>query len=203
MNPIPVLGRSALLVATLLVQTAYAAPEVGKPAPAFSAVDTAGETHQLADFKGKTVVLEWTNDQCPFVKKHYDSGNMQALQAAAEAEGVVWLSLISSAPGKQGHVSPQRADELTESRKATPSAVLLDEKGTVGRLYDAKTTPHMFVIDPAGTLVYAGAIDSTPSADPADIPSSQNYVKLALAAVKEGKPVSTPVSKPYGCSIKY
>jgi hypothetical protein len=178
------------VAATLATAAASAAPTVGQPV-------------SLQDYKGKFVVLEWTNDGCPFVKKHYDSGNMQSLQKDAASNGAVWLSVISSAPGKQGHVSGAQADELSRSRKAQPAHVLLDESGDVGRLYEAKTTPHMFIVDPAGTLVYAGGIDSIPSADPDDIPKATPYVQLALAEAMAGKPVSQAVTKPYGCAVKY
>lgn len=197
-----VLATLALL-GTLATVPAWAAPRVGAPAPSFSTVDAAGKTHALGDYRGKTVVLEWTNDQCPFVVKHYNSGNMQALQREAAAGGAVWLTVISSAPGKQGHVSGARARELTQARKAAPSAVLLDASGDIGRRYDAKTTPHLFVINPEGTLVYAGGIDSIPSADPADIARATPYLRLALAQTLAGEPVAQAVTQPYGCSIKY
>ena len=176
---------------------------VGQAAPAFSAADTQGRSHALDQYKGRWVVLEWTNHECPFVKKHYGSGNMQKLQKAYTARGVVWLTVISSAPGKQGHVTPAQADQLTQERGAAPSAVLLDPEGKMGRAYGAKTTPHMYVIDPAGKLVYAGAIDDTPSTDPADIPAARNYLSAALDAALAGKPVAVATSTPYGCSVKY
>ena len=176
---------------------------VGQAAPAFSAADTQGRSHALDQYKGRWVVLEWTNHECPFVKKHYGSGNMQKLQKAYTARGVAWLSVISSAPGKQGHVTPAQADQLTQERGAAPSAVLLDPEGQMGRAYGAKTTPHMYVIDPAGKLVYAGAIDDTPSTDPADIPAARNYLSAALDAALAGKPVAVATSTPYGCSVKY
>ncbi|MGF1535721.1 MAG: redoxin domain-containing protein, partial [Elainellaceae cyanobacterium] len=160
-------------------------------------------THSLSDFRGKVVVLEWTNHQCPFVGKHYGSGNMQALQADATAEGVTWLSIISSAPGKQGYVEPDKANELTESRNASPTAVLLDPKGEIGQLYDARTTPHMFVINEDGVVEYMGAIDSIPSADTADLEKAENYVEAALTSVLADQAVETAVSQPYGCSVKY
>lgn len=190
-------------VVALAASAAQAAVEIGKPAPAFSVAADNGKTLNLSDYAGHYVVLEWTNDGCPFVKKHYSSGNMQGLQKDFTAKGVVWLTVISSAPGKQGHVDAAGARTLSESRGAVPTAVLLDESGKVGQAYEAKTTPHMFVIDPKGKLIYAGGIDDTPSADTADIPQSKNFVKLALTEAMAGKPVSTPVSKPYGCSIKY
>jgi peroxiredoxin len=198
------LRQHALLAAALLFSAGLAAgPEVGKPAPDFQAVDTAGNTHAPSDFSGRTLVLEWTNHDCPFVRKHYDAGNMQAQQREATAQGVVWLSVISSAPGKQGHVSALEADALTETRGAAPSAVLLDPEGIVGRAYDARVTPHLYVIDPDGLLVYMGGIDSIPSADPADIPRATPYLANALDAVLTGNPVSDAVTRPYGCTVKY
>ncbi len=176
---------------------------VGEPAPNFTGVDSNGKTHRLSDFKGKTVVLEWTNHECPFVRKHYESNNMQKLQKTATSDGVVWLSVVSSAPGQQGNVNGQKANELTKTRKAAPTAVLLDPQGTIGRTYNARTTPHMFVIAPDGKLAYAGAIDSQPSRDKAELSKAQNYVTAALKAVKSGQPVSKPMTQPYGCSVKY
>lgn len=195
---------SSLLACSLALMSvaATAAPKVGQPAPDFSAVDSKGKTVKLTDYAGKFVVLEWTNDGCPFVKKHYN-GNMQSLQKEAAAKDAVWLTVISSAPGKQGHVDGAGADKLTRERNAAPAAVLLDESGAVGRAYDAKTTPHMFIVDPKGTLIYAGGIDSIPSADPADIAQAKPYVKLALAQAMAGQAVAEPVTKPYGCSVKY
>ncbi|MFA5940965.1 MAG: redoxin domain-containing protein [Sinimarinibacterium sp.] len=189
--------------AALVTGTAAAVPGVGEPAPAFRAVDSAGKTVQLADFNNRFVVLEWTNDGCPFVQKHYKSGNMQALQKSAIDAGAVWLSVISSAPGKQGHVSGAQADALSAQRGAHPSHVLLDESGDVGRLSGAKTTPHMFIVDAKGTLVYAGGIDSIASTDTDDIPKAKPYVKTALAEAMAGKPVSEAATAPYGCSVKY
>ncbi len=177
--------------------------QVGQIAPAFAGTDSQGRVHRLSDYRGRTVVLEWSNHDCPYVRKHYGSGNMQQLQRQAAADGVVWLTIISSAPGKQGHVTGRQADELTRSRGAAPHAVLLDERGDIGRLYAAKTTPHMYIIDPRGILVYMGGIDDRPTADPADIPGARNHVAAALAELKAGKPVSVPVTRPYGCSVKY
>ena len=176
---------------------------VGEPAPDFEGVDTQGVTHRLADYRGKTVVLEWTNHDCPYVRKHYGAGNMQEQQREAAAQGVVWLSIISSAPGKQGHVSAAQADELTRSRKAAPQEVILDPDGTIGRAYGAKTTPHMYIIDPAGRLVYMGGIDENSSANAEDIPEARQHVRVALQELAAGKPVSEPVTQPYGCSVKY
>lgn len=194
--------KTLALAALFASGSAFAAAKVGQPAPAFSLPGSDGKAHALSDYKGKTVVLEWTNDGCPFVKKHYQ-GNMQSLQKDAAAQGVVWLSIVSSAPGKQGHVTAAQAQALSQSRGATPAAVLLDEKGEVGRLYEAKTTPHLFIIDKAGKLAYAGGIDSIASTDPEDIASAKPYVKTALAELAAGKPVTNAVTKPYGCSIKY
>ena len=179
-----------------------AAPQVGAPAPDFTVVDSKGNSHNLKDFAGKNVVLEWTNHECPFVVKHY-SGNMQALQTEMTAQDVVWLSVISSAPGKQGHVSGTKADELTASRGAKPTAVVFDESGVVGKAYDAKTTPHMYVIDKAGVLRYMGGIDSIPSAKVEDIAKATPYFANAANAVLAGQTPDPAVTKPYGCSIKY
>jgi peroxiredoxin len=192
----------AALIAIAGCQASQAAPKIGEPAPLFSATDSAGKNVALADFKGKFVVLEWTNNECPFVRKHY-SGNMQAQQKEFTAKGVVWLSVISSAPGKQGHVDGAQANELTKSRGAAPTAVLLDEKGEVGHLYGAKTTPHMFIVDPAGKLIYAGGIDSIASADVEDIPKATQHVRVALNEALSGKPVSQALTPQYGCSVKY
>ena len=199
-------GMKALFAGSLLSLAAcndsLAAAKVGEPAPAFTTVDSNGKTVSLGDFKGKYVVLEWTNHECPFVQKHY-SGNMQAQQKDATSKGVVWLTVISSAPGKQGHVDGKEANALTQSRNAAPTAVLLDEKGDVGRAYGAKTTPHMFIVDPQGKLIYAGGIDSIASADEDDLPKATQFVKVALTEAMGGKPVSQPVTANYGCSIKY
>lgn len=195
-----------LLLAALvfgLSSFAHAAPEVGKPAPAFTLKDAAGKEYSLADLKGKTVVLEWVNFGCPFVKKHYSSQNMQKLQKQAEADNVVWLSICSSAPGKQGNDTPDFAKTESAKYGAAPSAYLIDADGAVGKLYGAKTTPEMFIINKEGTLVYMGAIDDNNSPDPSVIPDSKNYVKAALDEVSAGKPVTTSSTKSYGCSVKY
>lgn len=181
---------------------ALAAPQIGQPAPAFRAVDSYGKTRSLADFKGKTVVLEWTNADCPFVKKHY-GGNMQALQKAAAKDGVIWLTVNSAAPGKQGHVDGAGANAIVKAKGAAPAAYLLDPQGTVGRAYAAKTTPHIYVIDRTGKLAYMGGIDDTPTADPADIRTAKNFVTAALSDVKANRAVAVSSSKPYGCSVKY
>jgi peroxiredoxin len=182
---------------------ASAQAKVGAAAPAFTAPATTGTNHSLGDLRGKTVVLEWTNHDCPYVRKHYESGNMQALQREATGQGVVWLSIISSAPGTQGYVTPPQAEELTSSRKAAPTAVLLDPKGTVGKLYGATNTPHMYVIDKAGQLAYAGAIDDRPTSRKSDVHGANNYVRAALQSVAAGEPVKTPVTRAYGCTVKY
>lgn len=197
-------ARTLLLLGLLaLASGARAAPAVDAAAPAFTLADTDGKPRALADFKGKTVVLEWLNYDCPFVRKHYGSGNMQRLQKEWTAKGVVWLSVVSSAPGKQGNFPPAKLASLGKEKGSSPTAILVDESGAVGRLYGAKTTPHIFVIDPAGTLRYDGAIDSIRSADPDDIPKAENYVAAALQSVLAGQPVKTPTSQPYGCSVKY
>jgi peroxiredoxin len=193
----------ALLAAWSLPAEARQAVQPGKAAPDFTAEDSAGKPVTLSAFKGKTVVLEWTNDGCPYVQKHYGTGTMQALQADATAKGVVWLSVISSAPGTQGHVKGLEADKLTDERKAKPTAVLLDPKGTVGPLYGASTTPHMFVIDKTGVLAYMGAVDDKPSTSPATIKGARPYVREALDALETGQPVKTASTRPYGCSVKY
>jgi len=176
---------------------------VGKAAPDFSLKDAYGNEHALSDFQGKFVVLEWTNPDCPFVKKHYKSQNMQNLQKKYTDQGVTWLSVASSASGKQGYYSAEEWIKLTESRNASPTAVLLDPNGEVGKKYGAKTTPHMYVVNPEGKLIYQGAIDSVSSADPADIPESQNYVQMALDQSMAGEDVEIDSTKSYGCSVKY
>jgi peroxiredoxin len=196
-------GLGALTRSGVLVSSAWAAVKVGAPAPTFSAAATTGKSVALADYRGKVVVLEWTNHECPYVRKHYESGNMQALQKESTGQGVVWLTLISSAPGEQGSVSASQADQLTATRHAVPTAVLLDPTGVVGKMYGATNTPHMYVIDGAGTLVYAGAIDDKPTTRKSDVPGAQNYVREALQAVATGQPVKTPVTRAYGCTVKY
>ena len=176
---------------------------VGKPAPNFKLKDSNGVERSLSDFKGKLVVLEWLNHECPFVVKHYRSGNMQKLQSKYTVQDVIWLSINSSAPGKQGHVSGEEANELTKKKHGKATAVLLDPEGLVGKLYGAKTTPHMFVIDNAGILRYAGAIDSIPSADVGDTAAATNYVANALDQLSASKEVHPSVTAPYGCSVKY
>lgn len=195
---------TALIGSTLLASVpALAAPTVGQAAPNFVAIDSKGQRHRLEDYKGKVVVLEWTNHGCPYVKKHYNSSNMQNLQRQAKQAGVIWLSVISSAPGEQGYVEPEKANELTASRNAAPTAVLIDPPGSIGKSYDARTTPHMYVIDAKGILRYAGGIDSIASTDTDDIAKAQPYFKAAMESVVKGQPVAQPVTRPYGCNVKY
>jgi peroxiredoxin len=196
---------SAILaaVAILAARSAPAAAVVGRPAPAFTLPDSNGKAHSLAAFEGKVVVLEWWNPECPFVGKHYGSGNMQKLQKEWTAKGVVWLTVSSSAAGQQGHVDGAKANALVKEKGAVPTAVLLDHDGKTGRAYGAKTTPHVFVVDGAGTLVYAGGVDDKPSTDQADIATARNHVAAALAEVTAGKPVTTASTQPYGCGVKY
>lgn len=182
---------------------AETAAEVGKPAPDFTLSDQNGQPQSLSGYRGKIVVLEWTNHECPYVKKHYDGGNMQALQKEMTAQGIVWLSVVSSAEGKQGFTDSAAARTVIEQTGAAATARLLDFDGAIGKLYGAKTTPHMFVIDKDGVLAYAGAIDDAPSADPATTAQAHNYVRAAVADLTAGMPVKAPVTNPYGCSVKY
>ena len=198
-----VFAAAAALTLPLLLGTAYAAAVVGRPAPAFDVKDSAGASHTLDSLKGKWVVLEWVNYECPFVKKHYGSGNMQALQKDYTAKGVAWFSVNSSAAGKQGNYPADTIGGLLKERGAAPTAYLLDADGRVGHAYGAKTTPHMFVIDPKGTIVYAGGIDDKPSTELEDVTTAKNFVRAALDEGMAGKPVTTPTSTPYGCSVKY
>lgn len=196
--------RSSLALAAFCAGGLLSAATVGQPAPAFTLTDLAGKTHSLADFKGKTVVLEWVNPECPFVVKHYEkSGNIPATQKAATDDGVVWLQINSGAPGKQGDLDDAAVKSWQEKNKVAATAYLRDRDGAVGKSYAAKTTPHIFVINAEGTLVYNGAIDSKRSTDAKDIEGAENYAKSALAAVKAGQPVATPTTQPYGCSVKY
>jgi peroxiredoxin len=198
---IATIAGAGLLV--LFFQLSSFAVRVGEPAPDFTGTDSHGQAHRLSDYKGKFVVLEWHNQGCPYTKKHYQSGNMQRLQKEWTAKGVVWFTVISSAPGTQGYVTPDEENAYLQKMKAVPTAVLLDPKGEIGRQYSAKTTPHMFIISPEGALIYDGAIDDRPTSDVADIESARNYVSLALAEAMAGKQVNTPVTRPYGCSVKY
>ena len=182
---------------------ALAAPPVGSQAPNFRLASANGQPVTLDQFKGKTVVLEWNNPGCPYVKKHYESGNMQKTQAAARKDGVVWLSINSGAPGNQGHMNGAEAKAFVAAQKAQPTAYLLDPQGTVGKSYGAVTTPHMYIIDPAGKLAYAGGIDDKATASKADIAGARNHVLAALGEMKAGKKVSVATSRPYGCNVKY
>ena len=198
MKPIFAFAAFAVLSAP-----AVAAPVVGQAAPNFKVADTNGKPVTLSDYRGKTVVLEWSNPDCPFVKKHYDSGNMQKAQAAAAKDGVVWLTINSSAPGNQGHMNGTQAKSFVAKAGARPAAYLLDPRGVVGKVYDAKTTPHMYIVNKAGTLVYAGGIDDKPTPNPADVAGARNHVLAALSELKAGKAISVATSRPYGCSVKY
>ena len=182
---------------------AFASPQTGTSAPGFTAVDSKGKRHTLAAYKGKTVVLEWTNHECPYTVKHYATGNMQALQKAATESGAIWLTVVSSRPGSQGHVEALEADKLTDDRNAHPTAVLLDPAGDLGKLYGARVTPHMYVIDPSGMLIYMGAIDDQPTANHASVKGARSYVREALDAVAAGRPVAVASTRPYGCTVKY
>jgi peroxiredoxin len=199
MRNIPLSFVAVLVVAIVAV----AAPRDGEQAPAFTATDSNGQTRNLADYKGKFVVLEWTNSGCPFTVKHYSSGNMQKLQKEWTSKGVIWLTVLSSAPGKQGYKTAAEENAYLKQVNASPTAVLMDPKGEVGHLYGAKTTPHMFVIDPNRKIVYAGAIDDKPTTDQEDIAGAKNYVEAALTEATSGKAVTMASSQPYGCSVKY
>ena len=206
----PTIALTAALVAgaTLSIDRATAigpitAAKPGLPAPAFSAPDISGRTVSLGDYAGKIVILEWTNDGCPFVGKHYDSGNMQALQRRYTGEGDVWLTIASSAPGEQGYVTPAEAKADLARWRAAPSDFLLDADGVVGRLYNARATPHMVVIDRSGRVAYMGAIDDAPSTRLADVKTANNYLVAALDEIAAGKPVTVATTQAYGCSIKY
>ena len=196
--------KPAILALSLALCCASAfALKPGDSAPEFKGTDSNGKTETLTQYRGKYVVLEWTNQGCPYTQKHYESGNMEALQKKWTAKGVVWLSVISSAPGQQGFQTASQENGYLARMKAAPTAVLLDPSGTIGRAYDAKTTPHMFVIDPQGRIVYEGAIDDQPTPDPSSLKIARNYVSEALEEAMAGKPVATPVTRAYGCSVKY
>jgi peroxiredoxin len=198
------LVATSFVFATAAATASTAAPAtVGQPAPAFTAQDTSGKTVSLADFRGKHVVLEWTNPGCPYVVKHYGSGNMQGTQREATAKGVVWLTVNSTAADSRDFRKPADMAAWMQQQKAAATATLIDADGKVGRAFGARTTPHLYVIDPQGKLVYAGAIDNKPTANPADVATATNHVKVALNELLAGKPVSTPVTRPYGCSVKY
>ncbi len=192
-----------MLVAALAVTVAAYAVRVGEAAPDFTGTDSNGKTHKLSEYRGKYVVLEWTNNGCPFTVKHYESGNMQALQKEWTGKGVVWLTVLSSAPGNQGYMTAAEENAYLSKQKAAPTAALLDPAGAIGHEYEARTTPHMFVIDPSGKLIYVGAIDDHPTTDPGDVKSSKNYISAALTESMAGQPVATSYTRPYGCSVKY
>ncbi|MBV5284587.1 MAG: thioredoxin family protein [Methyloversatilis discipulorum] len=194
--------RSGLLASTLFAAAVHAAPRIGEPAPTFTAVDSNGRTVKLSDFAGKTVVMEWTNHGCPYVQKWY-GGGMQALQKEATGKGAVWLTVLSSAPGTQGHVDGATANRMMKEQGAAPTHYLLDYEGKVGRAYAAQVTPHMYVIAPDGRLAYMGGIDSIASPDVNDIPKAEPLTRLAIDAVLAGKPVAKEQTRPYGCSVKY
>ena len=195
--------RRTLIAAAALVALGAHAAAVGQPAPDVMLRDAMGKTVRLSDFKGKHVVLEWTNPGCPFVRKHYDSGNMPATQKDAVGQGVVWLSINSTEKASGDYLEPARLAAWLAERQAVPTAVLMDEEGIVGQSYGARTTPHLYIVNPQGMLIYAGGIDSIPSARPADIEKATNYVKVGLAQALAGKPISDATTRPYGCSIKY
>jgi hypothetical protein len=199
----PLFHALTLAAAAAFATPALASATVGQPAPAFTATDTSGRTVSLADFKGKHVVLEWVNPGCPYVRKHYGAQNMQATQKSAVGQGAVWLTVNSTAADHGDYMSPAQLSGWMQQQGAAATATLMDEDGKVGRAYGARTTPHMYIVNPQGTLVYAGAIDSKPSANPADIASATNHVNVALAESIAGKPVSTPATRAYGCTIKY
>jgi len=194
--------RSSFVALLLLISSGYAA-KVGESAPDFQATASNGQVYKLSQYRGQFVVLEWHNNGCPYTRKHYESGNMQGLQRDWTRKGVVWFTVISSAPGQQGYVTAQQENDYLKQTKASPSAALLDPQGDVGRLYSAKTTPHMFVINPQGVLVYDGAIDNKATTDQADISTAKNYVSQALEEAMGNKSVSIPTTRPYGCSVKY
>jgi AhpC/TSA family len=203
MNVLNRIAGCAALTAMFFPVAAAAQVHVGAPAPDFTATDSHGHTETLSHYRGKYVVLEWHNQGCPYTRKHYVSGNMQALQREWTAKGVVWFTVISSAQGEQGYETPPEENAYLEKMHADPTAVLMDADGKIGRLYDAKTTPQMIVIDPGGKVIYDGAIDNRPTPDTEDIKGADNYVSDALTEAMAGKPVATPYTRPYGCSVKY
>lgn len=197
------LGLLMAVAVSMVLAFPASAARVGEKAPDFRATDSNGVEHSLSQYAGKYVILEWHNNGCPYVRKQYNSGNMQKLQKEWTARGVIWLTVISSAPGMQGYVTAEEENAYLKQADAAPTAALLDPSGKLGHLYDAKTSPHMFIIDPSGTLIYDGAIDDQPTPDPASIAGATNYVSQALTESLAGKPVSVPTSRPYGCSVKY
>jgi peroxiredoxin len=203
MKTLLIAAAMGLLASAASAATAAPAATVGQAAPAFTVRDTAGKFVSLADFKGKTVVLEWVNPGCPYVQKHYSSANMQGTQKDAAAQGVVWLSVNSTAPEHSDYKAPAAMAQWMQQQKATATATLMDADGQLGRAYGARTTPHLYIVDGKGALVYAGSIDNKPSANPADTATATNHVKVALGELQAGKPVSVPSTRPYGCSVKY
>jgi peroxiredoxin len=195
--------RFSFFVAILAVSLSASAVRVGDPAPDFTATDSNGKSHKLSEYRGKFVVLEWTNNGCPYTRKHYTSGNMQHLQKEWTAKGVVWLTVLSSASGHQGYMTASAENAYMQQVHASPTAALLDPTGALGHEYEAKTTPDMYVIDPSGKLIYSGAIDDHPNDDPGDIPHSKNYVSQALTEAMSGQQVAVAYTRPYGCSVKY
>jgi AhpC/TSA family len=197
------LYRILVVVLSCAVPLLIAAAKAGDAAPEFTATASNGKTVRLADFRGKYVVLEWHNNGCPYVGKHYNSGNMQRLQKHWTSQGVVWFTILSSAPGKQGYVTASEENDYLTKEQAAPTAALLDPSGDIGHLYDAKTSPQMVVINPQGVVIYSGAIDDKPTTDLQDVQAATNYVSLALEESMAGKPVKIPATRPYGCSVKY
>ena len=202
MRHLPSLSKAAILCLAAISLSAGAI-RVGDAAPDFTGTDSNGQTHKLSEYHGKFVVLEWTNNGCPYTRKHYTSGNMQNLQKEWTAKGVVWLTVLSSSPGAQGYMTASDENAYIAKVHASPTAALLDPTGALGHEYEAKTTPDMYVIDPSGKLIYSGAIDDHPNDDPADIPHSKNYVSEALTEAMSGQPVAVAYTRPYGCSVKY
>lgn len=190
-------------VMSILSLRAHADVEIGKPAPDFTAIGSDGKSYRLADYKGKLVVLEWYNKDCPFIQKHYEPGNMQKIQDQYGKKGVIWFEMASSAQGREGYYSAEEMQKIREKSGSKALATLMDADGKIGGLYKAKTTPHMFIIDPQGVLIYNGAFDDHPTPYAEDIPKSKNYVSAALDEALAGKPVSQPLTRPYGCSVKY
>ena len=197
------LRRTALIAALCIASQAHAAATVGHKAPDFRLTDTAGKSVALSDFKGSFVVLEWNNPGCPFVRKHYNSANMQNLQKDSVAKGAVWLTINSTEAGSSDYLSPQQLGRWMNEQKAGPTATLMDEEGSAGKAYGARTTPHMYIVDPQGSLIYAGGIDSIPTGRVDDIARATNYVRQGLQEALAGKALTSPVTRPYGCSVKY
>jgi peroxiredoxin len=197
------LSVTPVLLSFLVLTVSAAAQRVGDPAPDFTGIDSQGQSHNLSEYHGKYVVLEWTNNGCPFTRKHYDSGNMQALQKEWTAKGVVWLTILSSHPGAQGYMTPSGENAYLTRVHADPTAAILDPTGAIGHAYEAKTTPDMIVIDPAGKVIYSGAIDNRPTTELDDVKGATNYVSAALTEAMAGQPVAVSYTRPYGCSVKY